>query len=436
MEEFAMSKKNPLLPELLIPAGGKEQFEAACIYGADAVYLGGEGLNLRKSSHSFTHEELKTAVKEAHKVNVEVFYCLNAFPFDNQMQDVKSCLTSLANTEKEEQVDALIIADAGIFSLAREICPQIPIHLSTQAHTVNAESIKFWQKQGATRVNLARESSFENIKSLVEALPDMECEVFMHGAMCLALSGHCLLSMWSNNRVANLGACSQPCRFEYKGKELRINDHKIDELALAVSNPNYKEDIMWEVEENDEFSTIWAPHEQCLIRYISYLKQLKVASLKIEGRTKSPSYVAQVTDIYRTAIDRTLLTQKEKQALPYSYKDLIRELASVATRPLSTGFFLPERKIEAMPLKVDKKIVGRILEEVKEGSWLVDVRATWKNNKELQVLVPGYKRPQVMQYSLENHKGEKVDVLHPGMKGIIHCGCEDLSPKLYLQTIN
>ncbi len=426
-----MSKRNPLLPELLVPVGGKEQFEAACIYGADAVYLGGEGLNLRKASHGFTEEEVKETVKEAHKANVEVFYCLNALPFDNQMAEVKKRLEALGNTDKDEQVDALIIADAGVFGLAREICPQIPIHLSTQAHTVNAQSIKFWQKQGATRVNLARESNYQNIKALVEALPDMECEVFMHGAMCLALSGHCLLSMWSNNRVANHGACSQPCRFEYKGKEL-----KLQEMSLSVSNPNYKEDIMWEVEENEEFSTIWAPHEQCLIRYIPFLKNIGVTSLKIEGRTKSPSYVAQVTDVYRTAIDRVLLSAEEKRKLPYTYKDLINELASVATRPLSTGFFLPERRIEAMPIKQDKKIVGRVLEEIQKGSWLIDVRSTWKDYKELQILAPGYKRPMVAKYSLENHKGEKVDVLHPGMKGVIHCESDDFMPKYYLQTIN
>ncbi len=294
--------------------------------------------------------------------------------------------------------------------------------------------MKFWQAQGATRVNLARESNYQNIKALVEAVPEMETEVFMHGAMCLALSGHCLLSMWSNNRVANHGACSQPCRFEYKGKELKVQD-----TSLFVSNPNYKEDIMWEADENEEFSTIWAPHEQCLIRYIPYLKNLGVTSLKIEGRTKSPSYVAQVTDIYRTAIDRTLLSCTEKKDLHYSFNDLIHELATVATRPLSTGFFLPERRIEAYPEKpapdMAKKIVGRVVEEVKKGSWLIDVRSTWYNDKEIQVLVPGYKRPFVGKYTLENHKGEIVEKLNPGMQGILHCESDELSPKYYLQTI-
>ncbi len=426
-----MRIRNKNLPELLVPVGGMEQFEAACIYGADAVYLGGSTLNLRKASHGFNEEELKKVCTHAHTVGVEIFYTLNALPFDYQMADVRAQLEIVARAEKDARIDALIIADPGIFSLARKICPEIPIHVSTQAHTVNAESIAFWKDLGATRVNLARESNFENIKALVQSVPDMECEVFMHGAMCLALSGHCLLSMWANDRVANHGACSQPCRFQYKGNELRLQD-----TSLHVSNPEFPEETLWEAEENEQYSTIWAPHEQCLIRYISYLKQLNVASIKIEGRTKSPSYVAQVTDIYRTALDRSLLSFAEKSALPYSNKELIQELATVATRPLSTGFFLPTRRIEAHPIKQSKKIVARVLEEVKSGSWLIDVRAPWSDNSDVQVLVPGYKRPQLEKYTLENHKGEKVSQLHPGMKGIIHCENDTLRDKLYIQSIN
>lgn len=418
-----------LLPELLVPVGGKEQFEAACIYGADAVYLGGAGLNLRKSSHGFTEEELKQVVKDAHASDVRVFYCLNALPFNEQINDVKKRLESLGNTDEHERVDALIIADAGVFRLAREICPHIPIHLSTQAHTVNAESIRFWKEQGATRVNLARELNFKAIKEITQSV-DIECEVFMHGAMCLALSGHCLLSMWANNRVANHGFCSQPCRFQYKGKEVRLQ-----ETSLMLTNPADPDTVLWEAEENEEFSTIWSPHEQCLIRYISYLKQINVASLKIEGRTKSPSYVAQVTDIYKTALKRTLLTAKEKQALGYDINDLIKELASVASRPLSTGFFLPERHIEAQPVKQTKKIVARVLEKIADNAYQVDVRAPWDDCSEIEVLVPGYKRPQIKEYSLENHKGEKVSRLNPGMKGVLFCESTDLNPSLYIQSI-
>ncbi len=424
-------ERNKNLPELLVPAGGKEQFETACLYGADAIYLGGDGLNLRKMSHGFTQEELCQSVKYAHESNIEVFYCLNALPFNEQIPLVKERLEQLADTKKEEKVDALIIADPGVFLLAREICPEIPIHVSTQAHTTNTESIRFWQKLGATRVNLARETNFKNIKEMVTTLPDMECEVFMHGAMCLALSGHCLLSMWSNNRVANHGGCSQPCRFDYKAKEIRKH-----ESSLHLAHRGNPDEVLWIAEENEELSTIWSPHEHCLIRYMSYLKQIGVASLKIEGRTKSPSYVAQVTDIYRTALDRTLLTTEEKKNLPYSVNDLIQDLASVATRPLSTGFFLPERRIEALPIKQNKKIVARIIEQVGESSWLLDVRAPLHEGKSIQVLVPGYQRPHLPAYSLENHKGEKVTQIHPGMRGVIHCECEHLREKLYIQTID
>ncbi len=439
--------KHPNLPELLVPAGGKEQFEAALIYGADAIYLGGSGLNLRKASHGFDEEELKQAVKEAHAKNVQVFYTLNALPFNHQLNEVKERLKMLGECDKDERVDALIIADPGVFSLAREICPQIDIHLSTQAHTVNVEAIKFWQKQGATRVNLARELDQRMIEEIVTSV-DIECEVFMHGAMCLALSGHCLLSMWANNRVANHGGCSQPCRFQYKTKEITLaekpeHEEKISlrDTAVHLTNPEYKDEVLFIAEENDEFSTIWSPHEHCLLRYLDFLKKINVASLKIEGRTKSPSYVAQVTDIYRTALDRTLLTEEEKNLLPYTEDDLIYELSSVASRPLSTGFFLPERKIEAEPLSLvnqNKKIVGRVAEKLSPTSWLIDVRATWHDHKEIQILVPGFKRPFLGKYSLENHKGEKTSVLHPGMKGVLHCEAShasDIAEKLYLQSI-
>ncbi len=417
------------LPELLVPVGGREQFDAACIYGADAVYLGGEGLNLRKASHGFTQDELNQVVIDAHAKNIQVFYCLNALPFDNQIEDVRTRLKALGETEKEKQVDALIIADTGVFSLAREICPHIDIHLSTQAHTTNIESIKFWQKQGATRVNLARELNYEQILNIVNSV-DIECEVFMHGAMCLALSGHCLLSMWANNRVANHGFCSQPCRFQYKGKELSVK-----ETSLDLYESTRADKVLWSAEEEEDFSTIWAPHEQCLIRYLPFFQKQKIASLKIEGRTKSPSYVAQVTDVYKTALKRVLLSKEEQEKLPYSLDDLIKELASVATRPLSTGFFMPDRRIEAEVAKKNKKIVARVLEKVKEDAWLLDVRAQWKEEKDAQVLVPGFNRPSLGKYAFENMKGEKVDTIHSGTKAILYTDSQDIQKHLYIQTI-
>ncbi len=422
------------IPELLVPAGGREQFEAACIYGASAVYLGGEGFNLRKASHGFTKEELSQAVVDAHKIGIQVYYCLNALPFNYQIKEVRERLKSLVSVPESEQVDALIIADAGVFSLAKEICPHIPIHLSTQAHTVNAESIKFWQKQGATRVNLARELNHKDIYDIVHSVPSIECEIFMHGAMCLALSGHCLLSMWTNNRVANHGACSQPCRFEYKGKEVHLH-----ETSLHLINPDRSDDTLWIAEENEEYSTIWSPHEQCLIRYLHFFVKNNISSLKIEGRTKSPSYVAQVTDIYRTALNR-IAESFNNPDKKYFCDDLISELATVATRPLSTGFFMPERRIEAEVQKIQsKKIVARVLEQVKEDAWLVDVRAQWQDSKTAQILVPKYQRPELKNYTLENHKGEKVSVLHPGMRGVLHCEnmgeSKALSLHYYIQTI-
>lgn len=210
------------LPELLVPAGGREQLEAAILYGADAVYMGGPELSLRTACEGFSGEELGLAVADAHTAGVRVYYCLNAMPYDAQLSAVEAALERLP----EMGVDGLIAADPGVIWLAKKHCPSVPLHLSTQAHSVNGAAVAFWREAGVERINLARELGFKQIRALAEAFPGVDFEVFVHGAMCLALSGHCLLSAWVNNRPANQGRCTQPCRFEYRGLSLLVEEQK------------------------------------------------------------------------------------------------------------------------------------------------------------------------------------------------------------------
>ena len=372
------------LPELLVPAGGREQFEAALLYGADAVYMGGPELSLRTACEGFSHAELVAAVEEAHARGVRVYYCLNALPYDAQLPAVEAALESLPETG----VDGLIAADPGVIWLARRRCPSVPLHLSTQAHSVNAAAVAFWREAGVGRVNLARELSFKDMRALAQTFPDMEFEAFVHGAMCLALSGHCLLSAWVNGRPANQGRCTQPCRFDYRA------------FGLVVEEQKRAGEPLWEVRQGEAFSGFWAPQDLCLLRYVGCLADSGIAALKLEGRTKSGGYVAQVTDVYRTAL-RLHASRRAGRVSPpeWTTSALLEELFQTSTRPLSTGFFLPRRRVEAPPAGFAARPVAARLIEPVGGSWKVQVRSVWRADREAVVLFPRLCCPVPVSYT-------------------------------------
>lgn len=412
------------LPELLVPAGGREQLEAALLYGADAVYLGGPELSLRTACAAFSGDELEQAIRDAHAAGVRVYYCLNAFPYDAQLSSVEAMLERLPSLG----IDALIAADPGVIHLARRLCPALSVHLSTQAHTVNSAAVAFWRDLGIDRVNIAREMDIRAIKTLLTAFPDFAFEVFVHGAMCLALSGHCLLSAWVNNRPANQGRCTQPCRFEYRGIEL-------SGFTLSVEEQKRQDGALWEIRQGEAFSGIWAPQDLCLLRFIRWLAGSGVQALKIEGRTKSGGYVAQVTDVYRTALEKFRLSRTYVPEMDA----LLEELFHTASRPLSTGFFLPRRRTEAPPEGFQPRpIVARLLEPQGQTSesWRIQVRSPWHSDQEAVVLLPGMCRPVLRPgaYRLENHRGETVNLLHPGTEGVLHCSESGLRPGLYVRA--
>ena len=404
-------------PEILAPAGGREQLEAALLYGADAVYLGGNTLSLRAKCRGFDDSALREAVELVHRAGRRLYYCLNAMPGDEHFPAVEAQLEALP----ELGVDGLIAADPGVIHLSRRLCPGIELHLSTQAHSVNSAAVEFWKEQGVKRINLARELGRDAMERMISRFPGMDFEVFVHGAMCLSLSGHCLISEWANRRHSNLGLCTQPCRFEYRG------------LRLTVEEGIRQDGPFLEIQEGEDFSAFWAPMDLCLVRWMGELAAMGPAALKIEGRTKSGGYVAQVTDVYRTALDSALNLPAEA----FEPERFLDELFHTASRPLCSGFYLPERQVETVPVDFRARpVVARVLGPAENGGWRVQVRSPWESTQDASVLLPGMKRPLLKagSYVLENHRGERTDRLNPGMDGVLYCQCEAMPEGVYIRA--
>lgn len=403
------------MPELLCPAGNMEKLETAVAYGADAVYLGAGDLNLRSAGAGFKWEELPVAFELCRKNNVQAYFCVNAYPKEKDLAKVRADLEKLVQCPP----DGLIIADPGVLMLASEILPDIPVHISTQANTGNSEAVKFWKKFGATRVNLARELSASDVTDIAGKAEGMELEMFVHGAMCMAISGRCFLSAWLNDRSANMGRCTHPCRFEYKATGLRVEEK---------TRPG--QDV-WEAVEHEGYTEFFAAEDLCLVHYVRMLARLGVASLKIEGRTKSSSYLAQVVDVYRTVIDKA----KEGGPLP---GNAMEELVNAATRPLTTAFFKSSgpSTIAEPPSKEERKpVVARVLEQREDGSWLLSVKARWEDDCDVSILIPGLKRPLVASgdYSFAATNGEPKDVIHSGTQAVLRCDHPDIMPGLFIR---
>jgi U32 family peptidase len=305
--------------ELLAPAGNLEKLKTAVRFGANAVYCGIGSFSLRAPETSFTIDELAEGVDFAHQRNCKVYLAMNIFAFDKDLTEMEL----LAAKALAMNVDAFIVSDPGLLSIIRHLSQTVKIHLSTQANTTNSESVKFWSEQGIDRIVLARELSLAQIKQIRDKNPVTELEVFIHGAMCISYSGRCLLSQALNNRSANRGLCTQPCRWEYRIREVG----RSGELSIH-------EDLRG--------SYILNSRDLCLIEHIPELAAAGVESLKIEGRMKTAYYVAAVTRVYRAALDSFI-------GSPVNYRynpDWLTELEKVSHRPYGTGFYLPELQDE------------------------------------------------------------------------------------------
>lgn len=301
-------------PEILSPAGNLEKLKTAIDFGADAVYLGGNKLNLRAFADNFSNNELEEGIKYAHDRNKKAYVALNVFPHNEDLEGLEDYLKELY----ELGIDAAIVSDPGIIMTAREVVPNLELHLSTQANNVNYKSAMFWYKQGLKRIVLARELSMNEIIEMKKKLPeDFEIEAFVHGSMCMSYSGRCLLSNYLTGRDANRGACAQPCRYKY--------------YLMEEKRPGE----YYEVIEDDKGSYIMNSKDLCMIQYIPELVASGINSFKIEGRMKSSFYVAEVTKAYREALDLFWENPQE-----YKFKNKwLEDLDKVSHRQYHTGFY-------------------------------------------------------------------------------------------------
>ena len=310
-------------PELLIPASSLEVLKTAVIFGADAVYIGGETFSLRAKAKNFSHEDMKEGIAFAHAHGVRVHVTANILAHNYDMEPARNYFQELA----ELAPDAIIVADPGVIMLAKENCPDIEIHLSTQANNTNYMTYRFWYGQGVKRVVSARELSLKEIKEIREQIPeDMEIESFIHGAMCISYSGRCLLSNFLVGRDANQGACTHPCRWKYS---------IVEESRPGEYMPVY---------ENERGTYIFNSKDLCMIEHMDNVLNSGIDSLKIEGRMKTALYVATVARTYRKAIDDYLEDPAKYQANMSWYQE---QIAGCTYRKFTTGFFYGKPNQEA-----------------------------------------------------------------------------------------
>lgn len=302
-------------PELLIPASSLEVLKTAVIFGADAVYIGGEAFGLRAKAKNFTREEMAEGIAFAHEHGVRVHVTANILAHNYDLDGARTYFREL----KAMKPDALIIADPGMFMLAREICPEIDIHISTQANNTNYMTYRFWHKQGAKRVVSARELSLEEIREIRANIPEeLEIESFIHGAMCISYSGRCLLSSYFTGRDANHGACTHPCRWKYA---------VVEETRPGEYLPVY---------ENERGTYIFNSKDLCMIEHIPEMISAGIDSFKIEGRMKTALYVATVARTYRRAINDYLESEEKYHDNMSLYLD---EISKCTYRQFTTGFY-------------------------------------------------------------------------------------------------
>ncbi len=414
-----------ILPELLAPAGSLERLKTVLLYGADAVYLGGrDKLNLRAGAEGFSWPELDQAVSLAAAAQAKIYYCLNALPHQSGLEAAEESLLHLKNSG----VSGVIIADPGLVDLAQELAPNLSIHVSTQANTCNARSAAFWAKAGAARVNLARELNRDQIEQVCGALkelaPELEVEVFVHGALCLAVSGQCLMSAWLNDRPGNLGQCTHPCRFLYRPLRVELEE----ELRPGRATFELRG-------ASDEFCGVFSPEDLCLVTQLPWLAETGIGAVKIEGRMRTAGVLGQTVNVYRAALDD--LARGEFRPEVY-----VRELAMLASRPLSSGFFLPggQREILAEPWPEHEaagKIAAQLTGPAQGGGFDISVRALWDSSRPAQALLPGLRVVDLKPgaYSLENHRGERVKCVHPGVAAVLHADIDKPPDGVLLRTL-
>ena len=377
-------------PELLVPASSLEVLKVAVIFGADAVYIGGEVFGLRAKAKNFSKEDMKEGIAFAHAHNVKVYVTANILAHNYDLEGVREYFEEL----KEIKPDALIISDPGVFTIAKEVCPEIEIHISTQANNTNYGTYQFWYKQGAKRVVSARELSLAEIKEIRQNIPEeMEIETFIHGAMCISYSGRCLLSNFFTGRDANQGACTHPCRWKYA---------VVEEKRPGEYLPVY---------ENERGTYIFNSKDLCMIEHIPEMIDAGVDSFKIEGRMKTALYVATVTRTYRKAIDDYLESEeKYRENMPW-YLD---QISNCTYRQFTTGFFFGKPSEEAQIYDSNTYVkeytyLGIVGEQNAQGFYRIEQRNKFSVGEEIEVMKPNGDNITVTVKEIQDEEGNHME---------------------------
>lgn len=393
-------------PELLIPASSLEVLKTAVIFGADAVYIGGEVFSLRAKSKNFSMDDMREGIAFAHAHGTKVYVTANILAHNGDLEGVEAYFHEL----KEIGPDALIISDPGVFQIAKEICPEIDVHISTQANNTNYRTYRFWHDLGATRVVSARELSIDELRELRANIPEeLEIETFIHGAMCISYSGRCLLSSYFTGRDANQGACTHPCRWKYAIME---------ETRPGEYLPVY---------ENERGTYIFNSKDLCMIDHIPELVAAGIDSFKIEGRMKTALYVAVVTRTYRQAIDDYMRDPKLYESRMDYYKE---EIAKCTYRQFTTGFFFgkPDHDTQIYDSNTYVKAytyLGLIGESRGDGYYSLEQRNKFSVGDIIEVMKPDGRDMEVKVKGMTDEDGQPMESCpHPKQKIFVDLGVE------------
>ncbi len=387
-------------PELLVPAGSLTKLKYAVMYGADAVYIGGEAFSLRVAAKNFTNSEIKEGIEFAHSYGKKVYITANIIPHNEDLKEFPAFVKEVYDMG----ADAIIVSDLGAFSIVKEVAPDLEVHISTQANNTNFKSASMWHKLGAKRVVIARDLSFDEIGEIRRNLDfDCEIEAFVHGAMCISYSGRCLMSNFLTHRDANKGACSHPCRWKY---------YLMEEKRPGEYMPVF---------ENDRGTFIYNSKDLCMIEYIPELIQAGIDSFKIEGRVKNELYVASVTKAYRKAID--LYFDSLENGTEYKLCDEIYEnLENVSHREYTTGFYFgkPTHRDQLYTSNTyiqDYLIAGVVTGYDEENKIaVIEQRNKFEKGVVLELLSPDKDAVKITVDTMYNTDGEEIDACpHPQM---------------------
>ena len=385
--------------ELLIPASSLEVLKTAVIFGADAVYIGGEAFGLRAKAKNFSMEEMKEGIEFAHAHDVKLYVTANILAHNDDLEGVREYFEEL----REIKPDALIIADPGVFEIAKEVCPEIERHISTQANNRNYATYNFWYRQGASRVVSARELSLKEIKEIRERIPeDLEIETFVHGAMCISYSGRCLLSNYFSGRDANQGACTHPCRWKYA---------VVEEKRPGEYLPVY---------ENERGTYIFNSKDLCMIEHIQELIHAGIDSFKIEGRMKTALYVATVARTYRKAIDDY---QKDPELYKKNMPWYLDQISNCTYRQFTTGFFFGkpdhETQIYDNNTYIREYTYLGIVGAVENGLARIEQRNKFSVGETIEIMKPDGSNVEAKVLRILNEDGEEQESA-PHSKQVLH----------------